>query len=619
MKSIYKIWTKFKRYYRSHLWCYLATAIAIFLLLVIFLMQTYLKDAYINYLKNRTYQTEHTVLSSVNKNVNFLIREFIQLGAEIAVDNELYQLVRLCDTTEANQPTIRRSLDQLLTRYTHYSQWISSIAIVTGDGLLFQSDRYDYTDGGLWNDDNQEILLDINREVFFLLNQNIIPRYVPETYPVTHPSNNNLRLFHLAFPLKGNAKFEQVSHSIVVSFDAQVLGQFLDVVHEDSSDIAYGYITDRNDNIVFHNTRPFIGENRRDYLLNNNLENISLPVGKLGWRLNIAINEVQLLAEVDKIYNRGIFFYGIILFLIFIFLIIMVEWIVLKPVGEISDSISKVKKGNIYGDMIDIEGLHEIWQLAGEYNKMINALRDMREKLEVYHQEKYVYMKKKQEAEREALKSQINAHFIHNTLGVINFEAIEAGNHNISILIKRLSNILRYTFNQKVEDIRLYQELAWIEQYLFLQKFRLEDLFYYWIDVPAEIQNWPCIKLMLQPFVENSILHGFEGVHKKGRIEIIGELYEDRLKLVISDNGIGMRRERADAIRDIIENPMDVSRKDIGIGISNVITRMKMFYGEGLNIQLVTAYGQGTKFVFFIPFIEKNDEEDFDEDYNSRG
>ncbi len=110
----------------------------------------------------------------------------------------------------------------------------------------------------------------------------------------------------------------------------------------------------------------------------------------------------------------------------------------------------------------------------------------------------------------------INAHFICNTLGTINYEAIEAGNRQGSVLIKKLSNILRYTFDQKCQDVYLYQEIAWIDQYLYLQKTRFENVFDYSIDFEEEYGYWPCCKLMFQPFVENSILHGFEGRHEGG-------------------------------------------------------------------------------------------------------
>ena len=124
--------------------------------------------------------------------------------------------------------------------------------------------------------------------------------------------------------------------------------------------------------------------------------------------------------------------------------------------------------------------------------------------------EKTRFIQQKNQAEREALESQINAHFLCNTLNAINYNVLESGNTEVAALLKRLSSILYYTFSQTTQDVTLGQELDWVQQYLYLQKYRLGDRFSYQIDFPEEYREWPCCKLVLQPFVENSILHGFE-------------------------------------------------------------------------------------------------------------
>ena len=210
----------------------------------------------------------------------------------------------------------------------------------------------------------------------------------------------------------------------------------------------------------------------------------------------------------------------------------------------------------------------------------------------------------KQRAEREALESQINAHFICNTLNAINYEAMESGNFKVSILLKKLSNILRYTFDQKHQNVYMFQEISWIEQYLFLQRERLDNAFSYEISFDSDYDNWPCRKLMLQPFVENSIVHGFEGRENGGQIRIIGEGYKEFLKIVIEDNGQGMTQERKAVIQEILENPMAAKKREVGIGISNVITRMRMYYGNEMNVEFWTEEGKGTRFTFILPMPE---------------
>lgn len=129
----------------------------------------------------------------------------------------------------------------------------------------------------------------------------------------------------------------------------------------------------------------------------------------------------------------------------------------------------------------------------------------------------------------------------------------------------------------------------------------MEGLFDYQIEFDSDYDNWPCRKLMLQPFVENSILHGFEGRSSGGMIRIVGEGYKELLRISVEDNGCGMAEERSSVIQEILENPPISKSKGMGIGISNVVTRMKMYYGKDLRVSLETREGEGTRFVFLLP------------------
>ena len=186
-------------------------------------------------------------------------------------------------------------------------------------------------------------------------------------------------------------------------------------------------------------------------------------------------------------------------------------------------------------------------------------------------------------------------------------------------MLKKLSNILRYTFDQKSQDVFIYQEISWIDQYLYLQKYRLETVFDYEIQFPDLYGQWPCCRLMFQPFVENSILHGFEGRKQGGLIRISGEMEGELLKIVIEDNGCGMDAETERAIQAILieQDKLSLDRKDAavqndkrqGIGIRNVVTRMRMYYGSRFEISLETQEGTGTRFTFLIPIPENGEEE----------
>ena len=147
----------------------------------------------------------------------------------------------------------------------------------------------------------------------------------------------------------------------------------------------------------------------------------------------------------------------------------------------------------------------------------------------------------------------------------------------------------------------LGQEIQWVEQYLYLQKFRLMEVFDYEIDFPQEYGEWPCCKLFLQPFVENSILHGFEGMENGGRIRIADRIDGKRFLLTVEDNGCGMEPEARQIIQQIIEETHTLDLSGTGIGIQNVITRLRMYYGDQFDVRMQTGRGSGTCFSFWLP------------------
>lgn len=588
---------KIKSYYQSHIIYSFIAFIFILVMLSITIIHVYLKQEYKKYLKAKTYNVESLLLSSVNDNLDYIMKEFIQIAAKISVDNELYELAQ--EYNREKSVLLKRELTDRLSIYSQYSQWIENICIASGDGLVFQYDRLNYVNHKTWGKDNNYLLTQMDETIFDLLQKNTIPRYSIHCYNLKHSGDDSLYLFHIAVPLKGDNAFSKVKYSIIISIDMNVFEKFLDTIHKDGKDLAYGYITDSSGVIIFHKDINNIGLKKEKYLGKGSLGNISEDMDKVGWTINISIDENKMQQQMDGIYSKVFIFYLAIIFLSMTFLI-FINFLILKPINAIYQSIQQTKKGNL-NQKIMIEGKHEIWKLAEEYNEMIAALRNMNYQVEKHHREKLISIKKKQKAEQEALESQINAHFICNTLGAINYEVMEAGNHKASILIKKLSNILRYTFDQKNQNVYMSQEIAWIEQYLYLQKFRFENVFDYEIDFPEAYESWPCRKLMLQPFVENSILHGFEGRQSGGQITIRGEGEGSFLKLIIADNGKGMDTKTEKIIRDILNNPLNTNKDNVGIGISNVVTRMRMYYGKDLKIELITKKDKGTTYIFHLP------------------
>ena len=116
-----------------------------------------------------------------------------------------------------------------------------------------------------------------------------------------------------------------------------------------------------------------------------------------------------------------------------------------------------------------------MWRIVAGYNRMMDRLEGYYETNMRYYQRLLDVERRKNQAEMAMLESHINAHFLFNTLNAINYQALEAGNRQVSVSIKHLANIMRYAFNSRLKNVRLYQEAAWVEQYLQMQKERLGE------------------------------------------------------------------------------------------------------------------------------------------------
>ena len=599
--NIRKVCKRVRIYCRSHMWCSFAAAICFAVLLVVVVMQYYLKNEYLKYLIDSTYDTEKMLLSSVNQNIKNQMDDFIKIGSEIAVDDTNADLINEYSTNLENIARNTKDLKNLLANYARYSQYIAAIAIASKDGLVYQYERNENTINvvNIWNDKNNNILVDTFIEVNEISKSMALPRYQVITKPSEHPGDASKQFMHIAYPVRGKHFYQDIEYIMIVTFKRDVLDNLIGQLSGSKDDVAQGFISDKSGEIFYHTNSQNNGKKMDDYIKEEHLTDLSKPIGVFDWNLNIAINKNALQAKVNEMYTRAIALYALVI----IGILLILFWVtqrILKPVDTINRSIKNVKKGNMQ-ERIEIKGTHEIWQLANEYNEMMHAIRKMNRQVEGQHLEVVESLKMKQRAEREALESQINAHFICNTLNAINYEAIESGNYKVSTLLKKLSNILRYTFDQKHQNVYMYQEITWIEQYLYLQKERLENVFDYSIEFNHEYDQWPCRKLMLQPFVENSILHGFEGREEGGMIHITGTGMGEYLCLSIEDNGMGMTREREQIIQEVLSNPVISKEKEVGIGISNVVTRMKMYYGSKLQVSLETSYGKGCRFTFLIP------------------
>ena len=571
-----------------------------------------MQNEYQQYLLAETAKTETALLNASATNINSMLRDAVMTGADIAVDSELYKLVKNVDESDgALRDTMR--LNVKLNNITHYNNIIAATTVVTEGGLLWEYGRYWDNSGynDLWRDDNLEILWDLYVKVMERTKDKSAVNYEVSTTPLIHEDFPNMIFFHLAYPLVGSNVQKTNSCGVVVfTMRLDLMIQSSALSGTDQGDYISEYITDENGTVLYHRDSDLLGENER-HLGTEYIEELEMPLDYMNWLIHIDIDTSGMRRNVQNMLLRAV---GVYLILLFVSIVVwqMLIWRILQPVGDIGRAMREIRHGE-YGGEIKIRGTHELWQLAEQYNRTVKALDAQREETKREFEEKTLTIQRCNEAEREALESQINAHFLCNTLGAINYSAIENGDTEVSVLLKNLSGILYYTFSPNTKMVTIGEELDWVCQYLYLQKFRLMDVFDYEVIFPEEYNEWPCCKLFLQPFVENSILHGLEGREKGGKIIICGQRSEERLMISVADNGCGMEKRVSDTIKEILAgNNATVERNRVGIGIRNVMARLRMYYGHGLEARLETAPGKGTKFTLWLPIPAEMLKEDAD-------
>ena len=247
-------------------------------------------------------------------------------------------------------------------------------------------------------------------------------------------------------------------------------------------------------------------------------------------------------------------------------------------VKKILNAMNEANKGNL-DSKVEVEGSDEFAKISGHFNVMLAEIKKSGE------QERESLLREKN-AEIRSLEAQINPHFLYNTLDTINWLAIEEQQFSISQMITKLAQILRYSIHNSNEIVTIRTELEFLKKYIYLQQQRFEYSFDCTVDVDEQVQDCHIHKLLLQPLVENTIIHGFSGLERDCEIRIgIGYRDSDSLLIEISDNGVGMSREQVDTL-----NSYDyrAGRIETSVGVRNVITRIKLYYGEEGSIRKIS-------------------------------
>lgn len=233
----------------------------------------------------------------------------------------------------------------------------------------------------------------------------------------------------------------------------------------------------------------------------------------------------------------------------------------------------------------------EFQRLADQFNQMVAHIDGL---LDSLLEERMA----KRQAELRALQYQIRPHFMYNTLNSIKFAAILQGNTKVGEQIGSFVALLEASISKTGAFLTLKEEIALLEHYISLQKYRYMDCFTVIYDIPEEAEACYVPRLLLQPLVENALLHGMDLKRADNEIRVAALVEQDTLWLAVHDNGKGMTTEEQ---QRLLDSTVDDHRQFTGIGVANIRERLRMYYGKRTQFQLVSAPGMGTSIVLQLP------------------
>lgn len=264
-----------------------------------------------------------------------------------------------------------------------------------------------------------------------------------------------------------------------------------------------------------------------------------------------------------------------------------------KPILELAATMQKVQNGNF--NIVTSLNPSKIYE--DEVGVLYRNFKTMIQKIDELIQENYSKQLLIKETEFKALQSQINPHFLYNTLESINWLAIINKQKQISSMVEALGNLMRNSINFKEDIITVEEELEIVNSYLTIQKYRFDDRLEFQLDVPSNFMKCRVPKLILQPLLENSFKHAVETSVYTSVIKLEAYQEEDKLFIRVEDNGPGIDPLILQKVKEGIVKP-----KGTGIGLNNIDNRIKLFTGEQYGLRIENLLGKGTAITVVLPF-----------------
>lgn len=548
-------------------------------------------------------------LNQTKAALDISMESYLDVLYQIYSDDEVVDLINKINNGQ-DAAVSKNQLRRSLRGYFYAKKYIKDVSIITANQtLVFYDSITGSTTRSSWIPE-----IGMGREELY---HTYIGEKKSFAMPTKESGDQDYHLFHLGHRIVDfNRKNEEIG-IVILSIEEELLSGICTGGEEELA--VYCFIADREGRLVSYQNKQMLGttlgtvegDRVQAYEKFARLQKIfgenDVSAGcisdqRFGWDIVCISDQNEVLGKIHS-QQRLVFTILTASLLLLTVIIMAFTRSLTASIRTVVGTMQYAGQGRMDNRVqIDKKMPKEVEVIARQYNMMMDQLSESIEK------EKELDIQKK-DAEIAALEAQLNPHFLYNTLDTINWIAIGRKEFEISRAITALAVILRYGIDNSNGIVTIREEYEWLKQYLLLQQTRLKDGFESSIEISPELMDRKVHKLLFQPFIENSFIHGFENIKRKPVLKIqMRQCGPEHMQILIEDNGKGMPKEVTACMNQgIFQESGDKNQ----IGLKNAVYRIRLYYEERAQIQVESQENAYTRVTITLPIIlgEGKDEE----------
>ncbi|WP_256759755.1 sensor histidine kinase [Cohnella sp. WQ 127256] len=556
-------------------------------------------------IENKVSLSNRQLVSKTLENIDYYLLDIMELSKNIAVDDQILNSVR--ELQQQSQSSVSSTtsfpLDGSMKKYQYLKSYITDISAFNAQELTYYTQNYDY---------KKSIF---NESWYAIYNELASDSYFSEVHPsVIHGTSlDGIQTFTYFKKIYDIADPTRYMYTLAIELDLRVMTNAIKqlgsdeqwstlVMNENKAVILNPQNERLNSNdglsqpriLAQKDTSEILHMAGTDYLV------IGYTSPTSHWKIVSAAPYKQLMKSIEPIRNYLIAA-GVGCALIASVIAFVLSRRLTVPLGKLMRAIQEIERGNF--DMtIDIRSGDEMERLGKVLNRMTYNIKNLlndnirKEKL-------------KRKAELTALQAQINPHFLYNTLESINWLAVRKKEPEISTVLTNLGKFFRISLSNGSPFILLGKEIEHILSYINIQKFRYSNNFETEVHVDTETKGLYVPKLILQPIVENALIHGLRNKESPGRIILRADKFDNMLTITVKDNGSGLAPDTLKQIQGKLAGIPITAEKEGGYGLLNIHDRIQLSFGPNYGLSIDSIPEQGTCITLLLPLIPTQPEE----------